>query len=87
MTAQLPEFYQMKHCKQFLGTYSKLTENCFLDYVKDFTKEKPDETQNEALVAKSGLLSNYNREVRWMKIRIHLVESPESNSHCINCLP
>uniref|UniRef100_A0A9J7ZZS4 Mitochondrial import inner membrane translocase subunit n=1 Tax=Cyprinus carpio carpio TaxID=630221 RepID=A0A9J7ZZS4_CYPCA len=32
--------------KEFLGTYNKLTENCFMDCVKDFTTRevKPEET-------------------------------------------
>lgn len=31
--------------KEFLGTYNKLTENCFMDCVKDFTTRevKPEE--------------------------------------------
>jgi len=31
--------------KEFLGTYNKLTENCFMDCVKDFTSRevKPEE--------------------------------------------
>lgn len=33
--------------KEFLGTYNKVTENCFMDCVKDFTTRdvKPDEVQ------------------------------------------
>lgn len=40
----------IKYCfcsqfKEFLGTYNKLTENCFMDCVKDFTTRevKPEE--------------------------------------------
>lgn len=31
--------------KEFLGTYNKLTENCFVDCIKDFTSRdvKPEE--------------------------------------------
>ncbi|XP_014447178.1 mitochondrial import inner membrane translocase subunit Tim9-like isoform X3 [Tupaia chinensis] len=57
MTAQIPESDQIKQFKEFLGTYNKLTETCFLDYVKDFTtREVKSEEQNEALPAKAGLL-------------------------------
>ncbi|XP_050009555.1 mitochondrial import inner membrane translocase subunit Tim9 isoform X2 [Alexandromys fortis] len=62
MAAQIPESDQIKQFKEFLGTYNRLTENCFLDCVKDFTTRevKPEEEyhiqQNEALAAKAGLL-------------------------------
>ncbi|XP_027951064.1 mitochondrial import inner membrane translocase subunit Tim9-like isoform X1 [Eumetopias jubatus] len=57
MAAQKPESDQIKQFKEFLRTYNKLTETCLLDCVKDFTtgEVKPEE-QNEALVAKAGLL-------------------------------
>lgn len=37
--------------KEFLGTYNKVTENCFMDCVKDFTSRdvKPEEV-NETLL-------------------------------------
>uniref|UniRef100_A0A6I8N1I8 Mitochondrial import inner membrane translocase subunit TIM9 n=2 Tax=Ornithorhynchus anatinus TaxID=9258 RepID=A0A6I8N1I8_ORNAN len=46
MAAQIPESDQIKQFKEFLGTYNKLTESCFLDCVKDFTSRevKPEET-------------------------------------------
>ncbi|XP_014334806.1 mitochondrial import inner membrane translocase subunit Tim9-like isoform X1 [Bos mutus] len=62
MAAQILESNQIKHFKEFLGTYSKFIETCFLDCVKDFTRKeiKPEEEyhiqQNEALAAKTGLL-------------------------------
>ncbi|KAM5273982.1 mitochondrial import inner membrane translocase subunit Tim9 isoform 1-T1 [Ctenodactylus gundi] len=62
MAAQIPESDQIKQFREFLGTYNKLTETCFLDCVKDFTTRevKPEEEyhiqQNEALAAKAGLL-------------------------------
>uniref|UniRef100_G3UIT1 Mitochondrial import inner membrane translocase subunit n=2 Tax=Loxodonta africana TaxID=9785 RepID=G3UIT1_LOXAF len=45
MAAQIPESHQIKQFKEFLGTYNKLTETCFLDCVKDFTTRevKPEE--------------------------------------------
>ncbi|KPP70953.1 mitochondrial inner membrane translocase 9-like protein-like [Scleropages formosus] len=45
MTAQVSESDQIKQFKEFLGTYNKLTENCFMDCVKDFTTRevKPEE--------------------------------------------
>ncbi|XP_027464849.1 mitochondrial import inner membrane translocase subunit Tim9-like isoform X2 [Zalophus californianus] len=57
MAARIPESDQIKQFKEFLGTYNKLTETCFLDCVKDFTtREVKPEEQNEALAAKAGLL-------------------------------
>ena len=46
MAAQILESNQIKHFKEFLGTYSKFIETCFLDCVKDFTRKeiKPEET-------------------------------------------
>uniref|UniRef100_A0AAY5KMY4 Mitochondrial import inner membrane translocase subunit n=1 Tax=Esox lucius TaxID=8010 RepID=A0AAY5KMY4_ESOLU len=62
MAAQATEADQIKQFKEFLGTYNKLTENCFMDCVKDFTTRevKSDEEyhiqQNEALAQKAGLI-------------------------------
>ncbi|CAB1416296.1 unnamed protein product [Pleuronectes platessa] len=46
MAAQVTESDQIKQFKEFLGTYNKVTENCFMDCVKDFTTRevKPEET-------------------------------------------
>ncbi|XP_045139989.1 mitochondrial import inner membrane translocase subunit Tim9-like [Echinops telfairi] len=46
MAAQISESDQIKQFKEFLRTYNKLTEICFLDCVKDFTTRevKPEET-------------------------------------------
>ncbi|KAL2099081.1 hypothetical protein ACEWY4_005561 [Coilia grayii] len=46
MAAQVTEADQMKQFREFLGTYNRLTENCFMDCVKDFTTRevKPEET-------------------------------------------
>lgn len=35
--------------KEFLGTYNKVTENCFMDCVKDFTSRdvKPEEVSSQ----------------------------------------
>uniref|UniRef100_A0AC11B5R5 Uncharacterized protein n=1 Tax=Ovis aries TaxID=9940 RepID=A0AC11B5R5_SHEEP len=40
------ETHASRKFKEFLGTYNKLTETCFLDCVKDFTTRevKPEET-------------------------------------------
>ncbi|NXS13167.1 TIM9 translocase, partial [Neodrepanis coruscans] len=45
MAGQISEADQIKQFKEFLGTYNKLTENCFLDCIKDFTSRdvKPEE--------------------------------------------
>ncbi|XP_014815452.1 PREDICTED: mitochondrial import inner membrane translocase subunit Tim9 isoform X5 [Calidris pugnax] len=46
MAGQISESEQIKQFKEFLGTYNKLTENCFLDCIKDFTSRevKPEES-------------------------------------------
>nr|XP_037839990.1 mitochondrial import inner membrane translocase subunit Tim9 isoform X1 [Chlorocebus sabaeus] len=51
MAAQIPESDQIKQFKEFLGTYNKLTETCFLDCVKDFTTRevKPEEVRKVLL--------------------------------------
>ncbi|XP_014448217.1 mitochondrial import inner membrane translocase subunit Tim9-like isoform X2 [Tupaia chinensis] len=57
MAKQIPESDQIKQLKEFLGTYNKLIETCFLDCVKDFVlREVKPEEQNEALATKAGLL-------------------------------
>uniref|UniRef100_A0A8C4QR97 Mitochondrial import inner membrane translocase subunit n=1 Tax=Eptatretus burgeri TaxID=7764 RepID=A0A8C4QR97_EPTBU len=43
MSGQIPEADQIKQFKDFLGTYNKLTELCFMDCVKDFTSRKVQE--------------------------------------------
>ncbi|PKU44766.1 mitochondrial import inner membrane translocase subunit tim9 [Limosa lapponica baueri] len=42
--------------KEFLGTYNKLTENCFLDCIKDFTSRevKPEELPIKAILGNFG---------------------------------
>lgn len=39
----------MLQFKEFLGTYNKVTENCFMDCVKDFTSRdvKPEEVNRK----------------------------------------
>ncbi|XP_023567662.1 mitochondrial import inner membrane translocase subunit Tim9-like [Octodon degus] len=56
--AQISEYDQIKQFREFLGIYNKLTETCFFNCVKDFTREvKSEKTpQNEALTAETGLL-------------------------------
>uniref|UniRef100_A0A5F9DU35 Mitochondrial import inner membrane translocase subunit n=1 Tax=Oryctolagus cuniculus TaxID=9986 RepID=A0A5F9DU35_RABIT len=59
MAGQIPEPNQIKQFKEFLGTYNKFTETCFMDCVKDFRRGQFQEyhiQQNEALAAKAGLL-------------------------------
>ncbi|KAL8168747.1 UNVERIFIED_CONTAM: hypothetical protein K2H54_015419 [Gekko kuhli] len=48
MAGQISESDQIKQFKEFLGTYNKLTENCFLDCVKDFTSRevRPEEADD-----------------------------------------
>ncbi|KAM6311461.1 mitochondrial import inner membrane translocase subunit Tim9 isoform 4-T4 [Aegotheles albertisi] len=56
MAGQISESDQIKQFKEFLGTYNKITENCFLDCIKDFTSREVKTEENEALAAKAGLL-------------------------------
>ncbi|XP_014443863.1 mitochondrial import inner membrane translocase subunit Tim9-like isoform X1 [Tupaia chinensis] len=53
MAAQIPESDQMKQFREFLETYNKLPEACFLDCVKDFTTRevKPEEMKSWAAEA------------------------------------
>ena len=46
-------FFQFK---EFLGTYNKVTENCFMDCVKDFTTRdvKPEEVKTHFYVFHVG---------------------------------
>ncbi|CAM4582715.1 unnamed protein product [Caretta caretta] len=48
MAGQISESDQIKQFKEFLGTYNKLTETCFLDCVKDFTSR---EVKSEEMVS------------------------------------
>ncbi|XP_036100787.1 mitochondrial import inner membrane translocase subunit Tim9-like isoform X1 [Molossus molossus] len=63
MAAQVPESDQTKQFQEFLGTYNKLIETCFMHCVKDFRGQqismrlqKYHIQHNEALSAKVGLL-------------------------------
>ncbi|XP_029349343.1 mitochondrial import inner membrane translocase subunit Tim9 isoform X3 [Echeneis naucrates] len=57
MAVQVSESDQIKQFKEFLGTYNKVTENCFMDCVRDFSsREVKPEEQNEAMAASAGLL-------------------------------
>ncbi|XP_056282980.1 mitochondrial import inner membrane translocase subunit Tim9 [Pseudoliparis swirei] len=46
MAVPVTESDQIKQFKEFLGTYNRVTENCFMDCVKDFTgrEVKPEES-------------------------------------------
>ncbi|XP_053104615.1 mitochondrial import inner membrane translocase subunit Tim9 isoform X2 [Hemicordylus capensis] len=57
MAGQISESDQIKQFKEFLGTYNKLTETCFLDCVKDFTSRevKPDELQVKHILRADAL--------------------------------
>uniref|UniRef100_A0A8D0FG13 Mitochondrial import inner membrane translocase subunit n=1 Tax=Strix occidentalis caurina TaxID=311401 RepID=A0A8D0FG13_STROC len=56
MARQILESDQIKQFKEFLGTYNKLTESCFLNCINDLTSREEYYTQqNKALAAKAGL--------------------------------
>ncbi|CAN0405404.1 mitochondrial import inner membrane translocase subunit Tim9 [Lethenteron reissneri] len=46
MAAQVTEADQIKQFKDFLGSYNKLSELCFMDCVKDFTVRKVLDEEN-----------------------------------------
>lgn len=46
MAASVTESDQMKQFREFLGTYNRLTENCFMDCVKDFTTREVKEDES-----------------------------------------
>ncbi|NXT47571.1 TIM9 translocase, partial [Pluvianellus socialis] len=45
MVGQISEYDQIKNFKEFLRTYNKFTETCFLDCIKELTSKefKPEE--------------------------------------------
>ncbi|XP_029340659.1 LOW QUALITY PROTEIN: mitochondrial import inner membrane translocase subunit Tim9 [Mus caroli] len=61
MAAQIPESDQIKQFKEFLGTYNKLTETCFLDCVKDFTTR---EVKPEEVTCSEHCLQKYYRNLQ-----------------------
>ncbi|XP_014448218.1 mitochondrial import inner membrane translocase subunit Tim9-like isoform X3 [Tupaia chinensis] len=56
MAKQIPESDQIKQLKEFLGTYNKLIETCFLDCVKDFVLREVKPEEITSLATKAGLL-------------------------------
>ncbi|XP_029349344.1 mitochondrial import inner membrane translocase subunit Tim9 isoform X4 [Echeneis naucrates] len=56
MAVQVSESDQIKQFKEFLGTYNKVTENCFMDCVRDFSSREVKPEENEAMAASAGLL-------------------------------
>ncbi|XP_053700522.1 mitochondrial import inner membrane translocase subunit Tim9 [Synchiropus splendidus] len=40
MAVQVSETEQIKQFKEFLGTYNKVTESCFMDCIRDFTSRE-----------------------------------------------
>ncbi|KAM8834193.1 mitochondrial import inner membrane translocase subunit Tim9 isoform 1-T5 [Synchiropus picturatus] len=40
MAVQVSETDQVKQFKEFLGTYNKVTESCFMDCIRDFTSRE-----------------------------------------------
>uniref|UniRef100_A0A8D0HTU1 Mitochondrial import inner membrane translocase subunit n=1 Tax=Sphenodon punctatus TaxID=8508 RepID=A0A8D0HTU1_SPHPU len=66
MAGQISESNQMKHFKEFLGTYNKLTETCFLDCVKDFTSK---EVKPEEMACSENCLQKYLKMTRRISMR------------------
>ncbi|XP_057266665.1 mitochondrial import inner membrane translocase subunit Tim9 isoform X2 [Pezoporus wallicus] len=74
MAGQISEADQIKQFKEFLGTYNKITENCFLDCIKDFTSRevKPEEDlrpwQHDAGKAeKHASPAFYSKHILWRR--------------------
>lgn len=56
--------------KEFLGTYNKVTENCFMDCVKDFTTRevKPEEVNRKSLSQLKHIYV-HSRPAEWFIIK------------------
>ncbi|KAB5562224.1 hypothetical protein PHYPO_G00015480 [Pangasianodon hypophthalmus] len=66
MAAQVTESDQIKQFKEFLGTYNKLTENCFMDCVKDFTTR---EVKAEETSCSESCLQKYLKMTQRISMR------------------
>ncbi|XP_076835307.1 mitochondrial import inner membrane translocase subunit Tim9 isoform X1 [Brachyhypopomus gauderio] len=66
MAAQVSESDQIKQFKEFLGTYNKLTENCFMDCVKDFTTR---EVKTEETSCSESCLQKYLKMTQRISMR------------------
>ncbi|XP_040836197.1 mitochondrial import inner membrane translocase subunit Tim9-like [Ochotona curzoniae] len=63
---QIPESDQIKQFKEFLGTYSKLTETCFIDCIKDFTTR---DVKPEATTCSEHCLQKYLKMAQTISMR------------------
>ncbi|KAK2843470.1 hypothetical protein Q7C36_011685 [Tachysurus vachellii] len=66
MAAQVTESDQIKQFKEFLGTYNKLTESCFMDCVKDFTTR---EVKAEETSCSESCLQKYLKMTQRISMR------------------
>ncbi|XP_033622806.1 mitochondrial import inner membrane translocase subunit Tim9 isoform X1 [Fukomys damarensis] len=66
MAAQISESDQIKQFREFLGTYNKLTETCFLDCVKDFTTR---EVKPEEITCSEHCLQKYLKMTQRISMR------------------
>ncbi|XP_059813183.1 mitochondrial import inner membrane translocase subunit Tim9 [Hypanus sabinus] len=66
MAAQISETDQIKQFKEFLGTYNKLTEHCFMDCVKDFTTR---DVKTEEVTCSEHCLQKYLKMTQRISMR------------------
>uniref|UniRef100_A0A8C5HRS9 Mitochondrial import inner membrane translocase subunit n=2 Tax=Gouania willdenowi TaxID=441366 RepID=A0A8C5HRS9_GOUWI len=66
MAVQVSESDQIKQFKEFLGTYNKVTENCFVDCVRDFTTREVREAESSCSEA---CLQKYLKMTQRISIR------------------
>ncbi|XP_008312559.1 mitochondrial import inner membrane translocase subunit Tim9 [Cynoglossus semilaevis] len=77
MAAQASESDQIKQFKEFLGTYNKVTENCFMDCVKDFTTRevKADESNCSEFCLQKYLKMTQRISMRFQEYHIQQNEA------------
>ncbi|XP_021258913.1 mitochondrial import inner membrane translocase subunit Tim9 isoform X1 [Numida meleagris] len=66
MAGQISETDQIKQFKEFLGTYNKITENCFMDCIRDFTTR---EVKPEEITCSEHCLQKYLKMTQRISMR------------------
>ncbi|XP_062060752.1 mitochondrial import inner membrane translocase subunit Tim9-like [Lepus europaeus] len=69
MAGQIPEPNQIKQFKEFLETYNKLTETCFMDYIKDFKRDFTREVKPEETSCSENCLQKYFKMTKRISMR------------------
>ncbi|CAM9925052.1 unnamed protein product [Bubo scandiacus] len=66
MAGQILESDQIKQFKEFLGTYNKLTESCFLNCINDLTSR---EVKPEEMTCSDHCLQKYLKMAQRISMR------------------